>query len=40
MLVFQVVCKALSSFTLEDMVAREGFNYCCLVHIQVRIRWF
>lgn len=27
MLVFQVICKALSSFTLEDMVAREGFNY-------------
>ncbi|MDO4923352.1 MAG: hypothetical protein Q4E82_04975 [Peptococcaceae bacterium] len=27
MLAFQVVCKALSSFTLEDMVAREGVNY-------------
>lgn len=27
MLVFQVVCKELSSFTLEDTVAREGVNY-------------
>ncbi len=27
MLVFQLICKELSSFTLEDMVAREGFNY-------------
>lgn len=27
MLVFQVICKELSSFTLEDAVAREGVNY-------------
>lgn len=27
MLVFQMICKELSSFRLENKVAREGFNY-------------
>lgn len=35
MLVFQVICKELSSFTLEDTVAREGVNYVLSrVHIR------